>query len=125
MQTMTDYKQMLATVFKNSVRSEVKKTNGTAWGETQARAVMLALLEAFIGDDDALLEGTDALLPFLMHPTFKMFNPSSTAQNLEKLPASGFDEHGEPAVGGTFGHPARIVRRKHGATVVAGDAPGV
>lgn len=111
-QTMkTETTQRLALAFRDSVRAHVKAGGNVRWGEAESNGVISDMVGTLLSDEDAILEGPDAIAPFVA----KVVNPSAFAQFLEKLPASGFGPDGEPLAGAAYGHPARIVRPARGS----------
>lgn len=102
--------QEIKDTFKTVVRQQVAKGGKVRWGEAESLAVIEALVDVLVSNEDAQADGFDAIRTNVG----QVVNPSAFAQTLEKLPAVGFDEKGQPLAGGTFPHPARIVRPKRG-----------
>jgi hypothetical protein len=82
--------------FKAAVRSAVAKGNHARWGEAESTAVIEALFDLALSDDEVGSEGFDAIRANVA----RVVNPSAFAQYLDKLPKD---------------HPASITRPARGS----------
>lgn len=87
--------QEIKDTFKTVVRQQVAKGGKVRWGEAESLAVIEALVEVMVTNEDATAEGFDAIRANVG----QVVNPSAFAQTLEKLPKD---------------HPASITRPKRG-----------
>lgn len=81
--------------FKTVVRQQVAKGGKVRWGEAESLAVIEALCDVLLTNEDAGADGFDAIRANVG----QVVNPSAFAQTLEKLPKD---------------HPASITRPKRG-----------
>lgn len=109
--------EKVSAAFKEIVRKRVAAGNHTQWGNADSVAVVVALVELMVNDDEVQLEGTDAIEGQIG----LVVNPSAFAQRLEEFPdgtglrANGdkdLDAEGKPVAA----HPSYIRRPKKGTS---------
>lgn len=81
--------------FKVTVRAQVGKGGHVRWGEAESLAVVEALCDVLLNNEDAQADGFDAIRENVR----QVVNPSAFAQKLEDLPIE---------------HPSHIRRPKRG-----------
>lgn len=85
--------------YADAIRGAAAKNGNSRWGSNESIAVITALVELLVGDEEVGLEGVDAITTEITN----VVNPSAFAQALETLPETNPCHIRRPEKGGRKG----------------------